>query len=281
MLRLIATTFHRQCPNFSLLAVLLSGLAIPAASADNTPFLPSLRPAQISQNPAQESDKITANAAAKVIILLSPSDPVNGNSYIETLNNYAASHWLNNGKLQKVVFNRPFDEAESGSEIPALFELYGSTEVLESSVVKLQQSLRSSFKIEAYLVEENLPARYQIDWPVGQASPGIRHISLIIKKDSLDKSEFKRYWHNQHAKIAVSYKIAVWNYSQNVVVKILTRGSPVIDGVAALHFRNPNDMRDRWLKTPWQAVRGPLDALNFMKLSDSRNQTMREIILKR
>ncbi len=194
--------------------------------------------------------------------------------------NYIYRHWIHNKTLAKIVFNIPFDKTETQTEIPLMIEVYGPAKALRKVVKQLEDDLKTRFMLHAYLVSENLPAQYQISWAINTPSPGMRLISMIYKKDALSKKQFANYWNNQHAKIATSYSIPVWNYSQNTITEVLTINSPPYDGIAALHFKHKDDLKNRWIKTPLEAARGPRDALNFMDMDNTRSQEMTELILK-
>lgn len=224
-------------------------------------------------NPQMESQ-------SKAMLVFTPTEQPDNTSSNKTVEQYIHTNWLKDDAISKVVLNTPFDNSDSDPEIPLLIEVYGQAEQLLPAINNMASELKGIFDIEAYRVEENLPARYHISWNIGTASPGMRLISMIYKKDSLSKKEFSDYWHNQHAKVATSYTIPVWNYSQNTVTEILTANSPAFDGIAALHFKHKDDLKNRWLKTPLEAVRGPRDALNFMNMTNTRSQEMTETILK-
>lgn len=129
----------------------------------------------------------------------------------------------------------------------------------------------------AWLVEENLPARYERSWPDGVQSPGVRLVSSVHRKAGLSRDEFARYWHTEHAAVALSYTVAVWHYSQNVVVEALGPHSTE-DGFAVLHFRTAEDLQTRWTGYPEEAKRGAEDAARFLDASRSWNANMLETV---
>ena len=143
------------------------------------------------------------------------------------------------------------------SAITAFVELWGPDKALRAAVATWPTP------ISAWLVDESIPADAPRTWPVGEASPGVRLVSSVYRKQGLDRREFSHHWRTRHVEIAMSYTIPVWRYSQNVVVEVLRPGDGE-DGFAVLHFRTAEDLAARWSRYPVEARRGADDASRFM-----------------
>jgi hypothetical protein len=100
--------------------------------------------------------------------------------------------------------------------------------------------------VDAYVVDEHVRVDYERSWPDGVASPGVRRISFVRAASGLSRDQMARHWGEVHWPIARVHHPALWRYVQNVVVAPLTRGAPEVDGIAELHFRTIDDLRDRF-----------------------------------
>lgn len=143
------------------------------------------------------------------------------------------------------------------AKIAAFVELWGEREALRSAIAGWPTP------VSAWLVDEFLPARAARTWPVGETSPGVRLVSSVHRRSSLDRAAFADYWRTRHTEVAMSYTVPVWHYSQNVVVEALAPDDGE-DGFAVLHFRSHEELVARWAQFPQEALRGAEDAANFM-----------------
>lgn len=100
--------------------------------------------------------------------------------------------------------------------------------------------------VDAYVVDEHVRIDYVRDWPDGTESPGVRRISFVRAAPGLGRAEMARHWGEVHWPLARVHHPALWRYVQNVVVAPLTPGAPDVDGIAELHFRTVEDLRDRF-----------------------------------
>jgi uncharacterized protein (TIGR02118 family) len=100
-------------------------------------------------------------------------------------------------------------------------------------------------QVTAYLVDERVQWDYERDWPDGEPSPGVKQLSFVRRLPSLTRDEFAAHWNDVHAPLARVHHPGIWRYVQNVVVEPLTPDAPELDGVAELHFRTVDDLRDR------------------------------------
>jgi uncharacterized protein (TIGR02118 family) len=99
---------------------------------------------------------------------------------------------------------------------------------------------------QIYRVAEFTHKQYQRDWPDGQRSPGVKSFYLAGRHPSMTHEEMARYWGEQHAPLALRIHIGMWRYTRNVVSAALTPGAPDWDGMAILHFRTAEDLRERF-----------------------------------
>ena len=193
--------------------------------------------------------------------------------------------------LEKRACSLPV-ELEGHEALPSFVELW-------SDAKRLLQIVASwPFSARAWLVEENLPLGYERTWASGTPSPGVRMVSTIYRRDGMSRADFEKHWLGVHTKIAKSYTIPVWNYSQNVVRESLVSGahaadmtsqsdsassaerfdSAEIDGFVGMHFKSADEMRARWQDYPAEAEVGALDAAKFMNIDRSASMTAVETV---
>jgi hypothetical protein len=186
-----------------------------------------------------------------------------------------------------------FPVGPDGNEgLPSFIELWDDP-------ARLRQIVGSwPFSARAWLVEENLPLAYERTWASGTPSPGVRMVSTIYRRDGMSRADFEKHWLGVHTKIAKSYTIPVWNYSQNIVRESLVGGadaadmpsqsdsagsaerfdSAEIDGFVGMHFKSADEMRARWQDYPAEAEVGALDAAKFMNIDRSASMTAAETV---
>ena len=96
-----------------------------------------------------------------------------------------------------------------------------------------------------YAVEEHRRKTAEHDVPLGEASPGFVWFTFMRRLDGITHDEFASRWCDGHWPLVQKHHPAVWGYTQNVVTASLTSDAPQWDGIAELHFKTPEDMRDR------------------------------------
>ena len=97
-----------------------------------------------------------------------------------------------------------------------------------------------------YSVEEKVEKPYARTWPDDERSPGVKSFFLALRHPSMTHEEMARYWGEQHAPLALRIHVGMWRYTRNVVTRPLTEGAPDWDGMAILHFRTAQDLRERF-----------------------------------
>lgn len=100
--------------------------------------------------------------------------------------------------------------------------------------------------VDAYVVDEHVRFEYERTWPDGTTSPGPRRISFIRRASGISRADMARHWGDVHSKLVPVHHPGVWRYVQNVVVAPATPDAPEVDGIAELHFRTVDDLRNRF-----------------------------------
>lgn len=99
-------------------------------------------------------------------------------------------------------------------------------------------------RFHVYLVRERVQLDDGLAPPPGERSPGAKAIYLSRRLEGLSDEEAKARW-RQHAPLAVKHHAGMRKYVQNGVVSALTPGSPVVHGIAELHFPTLQDLEQR------------------------------------
>ncbi len=100
--------------------------------------------------------------------------------------------------------------------------------------------------VDAYRVEERVQIDYERDWPDGQASPGFHRIVFVRRAPGITREQMAAHWSEQHTPLVRQHHPAFSQYVQNVVLDAVTPGTPDVDGVAEMHFRSLDELRDRF-----------------------------------
>ncbi|MEH6519515.1 MAG: hypothetical protein V7742_22800 [Halioglobus sp.] len=229
----------------------------------------------------------TAQTYDKLVLVLATDDALHQDYSTLWAKAQLIDPLIEDARTHKVVYSLPFCEeeqpvaqCEADASIKLVIEVYGPVEDLEDIASSLIAG-HPELPLAAYQVRERQPRAYTRDWPLGEASPGIRMIALMVKRDHLTAAEFDAYWRDQHTPKALAQPIPVWNYLQNTVTRCQGAcGDVVVDGIALEQFRNASDPNDRWFKTPWWRIKGLWSATKFMDLLKTRPQYMTEYIVK-
>ena len=179
----------------------------------------------------------------------------------------AALTWLRRALSLPLAPDRP-------DALPSFVELWGEERELRRAVASWP------FPARAWLVAEHTPVDYERTWPSGTPSPGVRMVSNLFRRPGTSRREFEAHWLGPHARIARSYTVPVWRYSQNVVVRALT-GHDGEDGFVGMHFRTPEQLESRWAEHPDETERGAADAALFLDVTRSVSLHARETVWDR
>ena len=95
----------------------------------------------------------------------------------------------------------------------------------------------------------------------------IKRITLLVRKDSIDRSEFSDYWHHEHGKIVLQMP-AVAGYIQNPVLPDFSEDvgrEPAFqfDGIVELWFADESAQAEAFASPAARLL--PLDEPNFIK----------------
>ncbi len=83
--------------------------------------------------------------------------------------------------------------------------------------------------IAAYVVTESVPLAPPVT-ETGQRTTGLANVALLRRPSGLDRETWLARWQLDHTTVAIETQ-ATFGYTQNVVWRALTPGSPTIDGI--------------------------------------------------
>ena len=161
----------------------------------------------------------------------------------------------------------------------ASISVYKENESLIDSIINLQ-----GFS-GVYKVSEALPVAYEKTWPDREITPGICLLTLFNRKKGIDYETFIHRWHNSHTPLSLKIH-PLWNYSRNVVEKILVENSTSYEGIVEEQMRT-----DRDLLNPFRFFGNPLviiprmiavykDTQSFLDYSGIETYMAREVVVK-
>jgi uncharacterized protein (TIGR02118 family) len=106
--------------------------------------------------------------------------------------------------------------------------------------VAMQEEAESFFGgIVAYHVQQGIQRDYDRTWPDGDASPGIKMVYPVVRKDGISREQFAEHWLHTHVPIVLKYMNGISRYVTNVVVRPIGR-APEIDGIVELSYFDPD-----------------------------------------
>jgi hypothetical protein len=137
----------------------------------------------------------------------------------------------------------------------------------------------------AYGVTEVLPVAYQKNWTDGDKTPGACLLTLFNRRKGIDYETFIHRWHNSHTPLSLKIH-PLWNYSRNVIDKILFPGSEQFEGIVEEQMRT-----DRDLLNPFRFFGSPLviiprmiavykDTKSFLDYGGIQTYLAREVVVK-
>ncbi len=96
----------------------------------------------------------------------------------------------------------------------------------------------------AHLVTESVPLAYaQIDWPLGDRSPGISIVTLFHKRSDLSDEEFFAVWHGEQTPITFELH-PVTLYMRNAVWRTMPEGAEAFRGIVEECVPSLEDLLD-------------------------------------
>jgi hypothetical protein len=121
----------------------------------------------------------------------------------------------------------------------AMVELYAPVDEGDTFGLGLPAGVRV---VGAYAVEEVVQKDYEHTGSAGEPSPGVKLLCSITSRPGMTHDDFLAHWRNNHGPLAVKHQPGFWHYVQNHVQETLTDGTPYLDGIGVLHFREAGDI---------------------------------------
>ena len=72
-------------------------------------------------------------------------------------------------------------------------------------------------EVNVWRVDRKVPKAWDRTWPDGEYAPGVKMVSLMQRADGMTHEQFVRHWTENHAPLALTHHVGLWNYTQNVV----------------------------------------------------------------
>ena len=187
----------------------------------------------------------------KYISLLKRADGENRETYHANL--FQAGRDLSDGKrVEKLIIDLVDVPPEDAGRRPggqpafdAVMELWTGDDTA-AEACRLAVRGRTGGESHLYRASEFLERDYDRTWPDGEVSPGIKSFYLALKRADITHEEMARHWGETHAPLALKHHVGMWRYVRNVFDAALTPDAPNWDGVAELHFRNSDDLINRF-----------------------------------
>lgn len=135
-------------------------------------------------------------------------------------------------------------------------------------------------RLAVWLVSEHEPKPYRRDWLDGEPSPGIKLITLMRPAEGLVLADCARYWVNQHTSLALRVHVGLWHYVQNVVAQEAGLETGDVFGLAELHFRSRESLREERYDSEEGRRSVRADIPNFMSAEQSQGGYFTERIVR-
>jgi hypothetical protein len=168
---------------------------VPAASCDTV---------QLRQKMAAATDEVVKDARVSRAVVDWPADP-----------------------------NKNLDLMGRPSPIAAALELSAREPALSSLAERVQRELPCH--VSVYLVHERPFVVSPRTWPLGEPSPQVKVLSMLVRKQGLSRQEFDATWGGPHAELALSWRkdggATGGHYVQNLVINRIGDDAPALDGI--------------------------------------------------
>ena len=129
------------------------------------------------------------------------------------------------------------------------------------------------------------PVAYEKTWDDGKMTPGIWLLTLFNRKKGLDYETFIHRWHNSHTPLSLKIH-PLWNYSRNVVEKILAENSTSYEGIVEEQMRTDRDLLNpfRFFGNPMVIIPRMIavykDTQSFLDYGGIETYMAREVVVK-
>lgn len=155
---------------------------------------------------------------------------------LKCVNKVSGEPWVQSLKLVYTIETPPMM-----SIIPFKKSKIASISVYQESFLLIQEIMQLKGFSGAYQVEEALPVAYQKTWDDLELTPGICLLTLFNRKPGIDRTTFLDRWHNSHTPMSLKFH-PLWNYSRNVVEKLLTENSQPFEGIVEEQTRTDSEL---------------------------------------
>jgi hypothetical protein len=149
-----------------------------------------------------------------------------------------------------------------------------------SSSLATQQLAPVIDAASGWRVEEHVAWDYERDWPDGQTTPGVKLLSLVVRRPDQPLDEFKERYRN-HVEVAREHHGGCWKYVQNVMIGPVTLPpGRIIDAVSELWFRSLDDFLERFYTNRPESVDAvAADTKGFIDFRRTSSMLVQETML--
>jgi hypothetical protein len=165
------------------------------------------------------------------------------------------------------------------SPIAVALELTAAHSALSALAERVQRALGDACSVGVYLVHERRFVVTPRSWPLGQPSPDVKVLNMLVRKQGLSLEDFAATWAGPHAELALSWRkvdgATGGHYVQNLVVERIGRDAPAFDGIG--EGEGPHAASEREREARMKAAQHTPEFVDTSKLTMF---VTREVILK-
>lgn len=170
---------------------------------------------------------------------------------------------------------------DDGSQMSAIISVFTENpETAEELVDIIKPEVHF---MAGYKTLQAIPRDYNKNWEDGQASPGVKQVTLLQKRTDLEYDEFKDYWFCSHTPLALDIN-PIWRYERNEVLNAITPDAPPYNGIVGLHFEFENDITNlnRFFGGNFlvNSILIGIDVFNFIDMNEIEVTAMTEYIIR-
>jgi hypothetical protein len=168
-----------------------------------------------------------------------------------------------------------------GGRLAALASVWLSSYDLREAVEQVLSA--ACERLDGYLVTESEPQPLEDrDWPDGDQSPGISHVTWFPKPERLTEEQFLHGWHEVHTPHSAELHPLRWTYLRDTVVRTLTPGSPEVRAIVVERFREVADYADpkRLFGSTQALEQNMVDLPGYADLDSISSCPMVEVVLR-
>jgi hypothetical protein len=113
-----------------------------------------------------------------------------------------------------------------------LYDSEAGREIIRRDVERFMSGGADSYSISEYM--QRKAALRTV--PIGQRSPGAKHVVLLQRRQGMTRQAFVDHWLHVHVPLALASRSGLAQYVANVVEARLSETGDLWDGIAELHF---------------------------------------------